>query len=976
MTRQTLLTMILGVCTPGLVLTSCQDSTATEAAEQQAPPTVKVFNIIEQKVTDYGEWFAYLRGEMDTDIHPRVTGFLIEQEYKDGQFKKAGDVLFRIDPSLFEAQLAQAKANLAAAEAALIAVQAQREKAQLDVKRYEGLKEGVVSEKDLSDARQTLKAELANEKAAAANVELMKAAVNQAQIDLDYTVIRAPYDGIVGAAKASQGDLVSPSTTLANITAVQPIRATFSINARKLLDTLRKYGDMPTAENSPPVYLVTEDGEQYPYAGHLAAVESKLSSNGLIDMEASFPNPENALRAGMTVRLRIPVDEKEALLVPQDAIRQVLRNNFILVVDKQSVPHMVPVSIVGTYPVTVKEADGFESQQKMVAISNYGSNKLADLFRQYGYEKATEVPVVTDRDNSVHAMNISSANSRLAKGEKPGTVGTAAFTFNPGVNAALAAAKAANAAPKKEGPAPKPSLPPFPVETVHFLQQDVELPAEWYGSLRGEQETEIRPRVGGFLTSQHFKDGSMVKKGDVLFTIDPASYEAALAQARANLAAAKAAKEQTAAQLEMNKLNYQRYERLNKETPGAVSEKAVTDAATAVKTSEAALLKAAATVEQMEAAVKLAEINLSYTTITAPFDGRIGIRKASPGQLVSPDSPAPLVTLSSVNPMRVDFNVSGKNALRGFTRFSRNKAAGTPEKEDFEIMFGDGTMYSKKGTVVTADNALSKTTGTLKVIGRVDNTDGKLRSGMPVRVRAALKGGKNAILVPARAPLNSKGMDMIVTLRPDNTPDIIPITKGAIVNIPVANPDGTTIVQPMQIIQADRAVMTEGLLSKTGAPSLEAVILGGAKAKSWKDLVLSKAGAASTRELMEKQAGTALPDDLPAQEKAADWDALFLKKAGATDFRNLVLKQADATDELDLIAKGQGCNSALEMMLKGMGYPDLASARVVAEGSLMAAQTYQANMAAGARVNKLTPKPFIYTIPRTVVPSVTAEPEK
>lgn len=971
MTRQTLITLALGSCTLGLLPAACNTGTTDADKTAEATPAIRVFHIVRQNVTDYGEWFGYLRGEKETDIHPRVSGFLKSQNYRDGQFVKEGDVLFTIEDDLFKAQLRQAEANLQAAEASLEAAKAQREKAALDVKRYEQLEPKAVSEKDLTDARQNLKAATANEEAAKANVDQMKAAVKQAKINLDYTVIKAPYDGVVGAARASQGDMVSAATNLANITAVNPIRAKFSVNGKMLLDSFKKHGQLSTEDTAPPVYLVTDDGQEYPYPGKFKAMESKVSQDGTINFEAAFPNQNQTLRAGMTVRVKMPLSSHDALLVPADALRQVMRNNFIIVVDKNNVPHMVPVTVGKSYPIQVKEADGYTSEQQLVAISDYGNSKLSDIFRQYGYDNATDVPVVADKDHGVQAMTISSANSRLPEGAKPATIMTTAFSFKPVADPAMMAAQASQ---DNAGKIAEATLLPFPVKVAPIRCQDVKVQSEWFGKLRGEEETDIRPHVSGFLKSQNFKDGSMVKKGDVLFTIDPAPYQAEVEEAEANLSAARAAREQADAELAKNTVNYERLARLSKEAPGAVADKDVTDAATSVKTAKAALLKADATVAQMEAALQLAKINLGYTTITAPFDGRIGIRKPSIGALVSPQDAEPLVTLSSVNPMRVDFQVSGKNALTGFTRFRKNQSAGNARKrEDFDLILNDGSTYPHKGMIVNSDNALSKSTGTLTVIGRVDNSEGNLRSGMPVRVRAGMQGGRNSILVPARAPLNAKGKDLLVLLRPDNTPDMLPITKGALVNVPVKEADGKEVLQPMQIVDVDRPMLSAAIAAEAGAPDTESMVLGGAGAKDWGDMLLKQSGAKDFRELLEKQSGEKQPDDAPQQAHVNDWKELYLRRSGARNFRELVLDNAGAKDELDLIAAGQGFKTPMEMMLKGMGYDSLESARVVAEGSMMAAQAFAANTEAGARVNKLTPVDYHYKAPTTVVGSVTAE---
>ncbi len=821
MTQYILTALALGSCAalPLLTQSACTDSNAEQAALQDTKaPTIKTFPIQQARVTDYGEWFSYLHGQKDTDIHPRVGGFLVSQDYKDGTYVKEGDVLFRIDPALFEAELARAKANLQAAEAGLSSAEASREQAQLDVARYEQLvKTHAVSEKDLNDTRQHLKAATAAVDAAKASVNQNKAAVNKAQINLDYTVVRAPYDGIIGTALASKGELVGPATKLANITSVNPIRVDFSINSDMLIPAFR---DMAKAKpQPPPLELIMEDGSTYPHKGSIKAMEAIIADSGLIDIEGEVPNPDGILRGGMPVRVRIPLSQHEALLVPKDAVRTVLRNSFIIVVDKQHVPHMVPVTVTGTYDIPVTEADGFSSTQPFIAVEGYNNQSLSETLKGYGYEQATEALEVADPLNGVHAMKTTSANSRLAEGEKPGTVDISALSFkpeNPQV-AAMAALKAQEQAKKSGRPAPKPTIPPFVVKVAPLLQQDVEIKDEWFGSLRGVEETSIRPKVSGFIKSQNFKDGSIVKQWDVLFSIDPAPYEAARDEAKANLEAARAAREQAKAQLEKSEYDYDRYNKLNASSPGAISDKTVTDAATAVQTNRAALLKAEATAAQMEAALHLAEINLGYTTITAPFTGRAGIRKASIGDLVSPEDAQPLVTLSSVEPMRVDFNINGKIALAGLTKLTQGdeqRKQANPGVDKFDIVLEDGSTYPSKGQVVSADNTLSKTMGTLKVVGQVDNKDGILRSGMPVRVRASIGMQKGAWLVPARAPLNANGQDMLVLLKPDKTPAMLPIQKGSIVNIPVTGADGKTMVQPMQIVQFNpQALVAQGIAS-------------------------------------------------------------------------------------------------------------------------------------------------------------------
>ena len=444
MTRNTILALALGGCTLGL-LPSCKPGENSTSTAPQSIPAIKVFHLLHQEVTDYGEWFGYLRGVQDTNIHPHISGFLLSQEYKEGTRVKAGDVLFRIDPKLFEAELARSRANLQAAQATLLSAEATARKAELDVKRYTQLvQSGSVSEKDLTDAQQTLKAAQAQVEAAKAQIGQQEAAVSKAEINLNYSVIRAPYDGIIGTANVSIGDLVSPSTNLANITSIDPIRVDFSVNGDHLLNIFSKYGSIGTnsadAPPAPEFRLRMEDGQELPHQGTLVAMDSVLTPSGLVNVQGIIPNPDNVLRGGMPVRVRIPLSTGKALLVPRAAIRNVLLNNFILVVDKESVPHMVPVHLGGEYSIRVEEDNGYHSTQTMVAVKDYGSISLVEKLKELGYENPADAPVVTDAENGILAVNISSTNSRLPKGEKPATIKTTAFTFKPAPNPALAAA--------------------------------------------------------------------------------------------------------------------------------------------------------------------------------------------------------------------------------------------------------------------------------------------------------------------------------------------------------------------------------------------------------------------------------------------------------------------------------------------------------------------------------------------------------
>lgn len=895
MTRHTITALAFSLCTIGGVLTSCTEADKPRTAAQDQ--AVKVFPIQKKTVTDTAEWMGYLRGVQDTDLYPRVSGFIVS--YKEGQYVKEGEVIYQIDPKPFEAELARAKANLDAAKASLEQAQVSRDKLQLDVDRYSQLTEsGAVSDKQLTDAQHNLNAAKAKVDACQADIKQQEAAVMTAEINLQYASVKAPYSGFVGTSNVSTGALVGSTTKLGNITSDGPLRVDFSINSDALLSSFERYGKVesdkqdPELKNASPEFeLLLEDGSVYNHKGKLLSMNSKVDSTGLIDIVGEIDNPDGKLRGGMKINVRIPLSTKEALLVPESAIRTVMRNNFILIVDKNNVPHSLPVTIDGEYEVEVEEANGFKSTQKLVAVSDYQDKSLIDAFKTYGYEDASAVPVVADADNGVQAMNISSANAHLAQKKKalaearkeqensllhsllvsvgledeapspdtiqPATIKTEPLTFKPAAPIQLAEQQN-----KPLDPNAKPTLPPALVKVTPLLQQDVCVSVDWYGTVRGKEETDIRPQISGFMLKQHFRNGTIVKEGDTLFTIDPAPYEAALAQAKANLDSAVARKEAATVELEKAQSDLERYTKANQTTHGAVAEKDITDARSDVHTKQASLRQAEASVEQMKAAVLTAEINLGYTTIKAPFTGRVGISNPSIGSLVSPSDKEPLVTLSSVNPIRVDFQVSGKDALQITNRIGKNNPNGAME---FDILLEDGSLYAAKGKIVSPDNVVKKSTGTFGIVGEVENVTNGLRSGMPVTIRAGLREYKNAYLVPARAPMNANGHDIVILLGPDNAPIPLPIKRGPLVIIPVTGPDGKEVTQPMQIIEFN------------------------------------------------------------------------------------------------------------PQMLQSMGFADPSQVKVIVEGTIPAGMALQANMKANGRANKLVPRDFIYSTPKTVEPSVTAD---
>ena len=274
------------------------------------------------------------------------------------------------------------------------------------------------------------------------------------------------------------------------------------------------------------------------------------------------------------------------------------------------------------------------------------------------------------------------------------------------------------------GPAKSTAGPPAgaPVSVAQVVQKAVTEWDEFSGRVQAVERVEIRPRVTGAIDSIHFDEGQMVKKGQLLFVIDPRPYQATLAQAEASVTAAKA-------RMALAKTEAERSRRL-------IGEKAI--AQRELDERESALLAASADLQAGTAAVQNARLNLIYTSITAPVDGRVSRAEITVGNIVGPSTVAALATLVSMSPIYVNFDVDEPT----YIRYAAHGAAGNAGTRDLLVGVGLATEtgYPHGGRIKAFDNQLNTVSGTIRVRAILDNPDGVLLPGMYARVRTA--GGK------------------------------------------------------------------------------------------------------------------------------------------------------------------------------------------------------------------------------------------
>ncbi len=331
------------------------------------------------------------------------------------------------------------------------------------------------------------------------------------------------------------------------------------------------------------------------------------------------------------------------------------------------------------------------------------------------------------------------------------------------------------------------------VELASVERKDVPVYAEWIGSLDGMVNAAIRAQVTGYLQRQAYNEGAFLRKGQLLFEIDARPFDAALLQARGQLAQAKGQLAQAQAQLsqaqaqlskaeadrQRTQLDADRYTSLA--TGDAVSQQDVDNAvqnnlsagaqvvaATAqVETANAQIEAANAAVEAAQAAVEAAQINLSFTKLTAPIDGVAGQAQIQVGNLVSP-SAGPITTVSTLDPMRVYFAVSEQEYLA----FARSADGANPEEAMkrfvLELILADGSVYPEKGRFYFADRHIDPRTGAIQLAGLFPNRGNLLRPGLYAKVRALIRTQKDALLIPQRAVHELQGGFQVAVVDSEN----------------------------------------------------------------------------------------------------------------------------------------------------------------------------------------------------------------
>jgi RND family efflux transporter MFP subunit len=312
-------------------------------AQPGTSPDVEVVQVEQKEVPIYGEWIGTLDGFTNADVRAQVTGYILRQGYQEGAFVKKGQLLFEIDPRPFQAALDQAEGQLAQAKAVLANAQAVQGRTELDVNRYTPLaKEQAASQQDLDNAIQNNMAAKATVATAEAQIRTAEAAVETAKINLDFTRLTAPIDGIAGQAQLQVGALVNLSSgPVTSVSTVDPIKVYFTVGEPQYLAWRKRFPTETTrqeADQSLRLELILADGSSYPHEGRFYFADRQVNeSTGAIRIAGLFPNPGNILRPGGYGKVRAAIRvQQDALLVPQRAVSELQGGYQVAVVDGEN----------------------------------------------------------------------------------------------------------------------------------------------------------------------------------------------------------------------------------------------------------------------------------------------------------------------------------------------------------------------------------------------------------------------------------------------------------------------------------------------------------------------------------------------------------------------------------------------------------------------------------------------------------------
>jgi membrane fusion protein, multidrug efflux system len=367
-----------------LLLSGCEKK---EEKPKAGPPEVLVADVMQQNVPTVVEWVAQLNGPVNADITPKVQGYLLKQDYQNGYFVKKGQLLFELDPRQYEAAVEHAKAEVAVAQANL-------ERVTADVQRDTPLAaQNAIPQKQLDT-------DLANQAAYKAEVQATKAALANAELNLAWTKVYSPIDGIAGVSNSQIGDLVGTTTKMVTVSQVNPIWAYFNVSESIFLNFAPQVTSIITGKanksslKNTPVEFIQANGELYPHKGVVIYVNRQVGTQtGTIQLAAEFPNPDAVLRPGGFGRVHLQAGEnKNALLVPQPAVIEIQGQYQVIVLTPDNKATFRPVKVGDRVGPNWIISEGLKPGEKVVVEGIQKIQQFAAAVPEMAKEGVPVVP--------------------------------------------------------------------------------------------------------------------------------------------------------------------------------------------------------------------------------------------------------------------------------------------------------------------------------------------------------------------------------------------------------------------------------------------------------------------------------------------------------------------------------------------------------------------------------------------------------
>jgi membrane fusion protein, multidrug efflux system len=701
----------------GALATGCNKA---QGDRSQADTAITYDLPVTRTITDYEEFPGGAEPIISIQVTSRVSGYMNEVHFKDGDLVNEGDILFQIDPRQYKAELERAIGNfeqIAAHKARL-----EREYQRAKMLRSRGSISVEEYDRYESDFKET-----------EANLTLAQANRDLADLNYRWCEVRAGKSGLLSRRLVDPGNLVkAEATVLTSIVTLDPIYVYFDVNERAMLRIQRLLDEAKAKAQSvkevPVQISLSDEGDDFPHKGFVDFTDNKVDINtGTLRFRAKLDNKDRSITPGMFVRVRLPIgDPHPAVLIPEEA----------LVTDQGE---------KGVYIVRERDAQGqpYPNDEDKKGTEFFNDKKP---LVQRAFWSKVGVPG-TAHDGFVE----------VASGVRPGDWVVVNGTQRLRNGRVVKAEKFLQDVPQSDRTAQKKAAEPKTKQADIFVAYDLskaETVTE-YEHFPGESEAiysiQVTPRVSGYMTQVYFKDGDPVKAGDLLFKIDPQQYKAELDRAKGTL-------QQMAAHKVRLEKEYRRAKNLVDR--GSISPEEFDRFESDWKETDAGVKLAGANRD-------LAQLNYDWCEVRAGISGRLSRRMVDPGNQVKADETV-LTSIVSLEPIYVYFDVHEQALLRIQHLMQKRKGKARSLREvPVEISLSDegDDDYLHKGYVDFTDNKVDISTGTLKFRAKLENKDHLLTPGLFVRVRLPIGDTHPAVVIRERALVTQHGKKGIFIVR-------------------------------------------------------------------------------------------------------------------------------------------------------------------------------------------------------------------